>query len=100
MSCISQPSTTDDAIIELLNTYHELNGSYVDELQEPPSPLLFMQYMAKNRPFVLRGGANSWPAVSLWSPEYLRSKMRNNSVKVAITPFGSESLVLYQRLQR
>ena len=93
------PPTTEDAMIEFLTCYHELNSGHVDELQEAPTPLLFMQYIAKNRPFVLRGGATRWPAISLWSPEYLRSKMRNSSVKVAVTPFGSGSLVFYQMLQ-
>ncbi|KAI4284848.1 MAG: hypothetical protein L6R38_001113 [Xanthoria sp. 2 TBL-2021] len=89
MSGTSHTPPTDDAIVELLTSYHELNGSHVDELETAPSPLLFMQYIAKNRPFVLRGGAASWPATSLWDPGYLGMKMGNSSVKVAITPSGS-----------
>ncbi|KAI4230136.1 MAG: hypothetical protein L6R36_000249 [Xanthoria steineri] len=73
----------------MLTSYHELNGAHVDELEKTPSPLLLMQYIAKNRPFVLRGGAASWPATSLWDPAYLAMKMGNSSVKVAITPSGN-----------
>ncbi|KAL8760222.1 MAG: hypothetical protein Q9199_000245 [Rusavskia elegans] len=89
MSGTSHTPSTDDAIVELLTSYHELNGGHVDELETAPSPLLFMQYMAKNRPFVLRGGAANWPATSLWDPGYLGMKMGNSRVKVAITPSGS-----------
>ncbi|KAL8852377.1 MAG: hypothetical protein Q9221_002761 [Calogaya cf. arnoldii] len=89
MSGTSDSTSTDDAIVELLTSYHELNGGHVDELEEPPSPLVFMQYIAKNRPFVLRGGGNNWPATSLWDPEYLSMKMGNSRVKVAVTPSGS-----------
>ncbi|KAL8735954.1 MAG: hypothetical protein Q9166_000516 [cf. Caloplaca sp. 2 TL-2023] len=79
MGGASNPSTVDEALVELLTSYHELNGAHVDELERAPSPLVFMQYVAKNRPFVVRGAAADWPAVSLWTPEYLIRKMENST---------------------
>ena len=39
---------------DLLETYNDLNPANVEELYEEPSPLEFMRYVAKNRPFVVR----------------------------------------------
>ncbi|KAL8706874.1 MAG: hypothetical protein Q9201_000143 [Fulgogasparrea decipioides] len=71
----------DEATVDLLTAYQELNGAYVDELEEDPSPLVFMQHVAQNRPFVVRGAATDWPALSLWNPEYLNTTMGDSTVK-------------------
>ncbi|KAJ2974605.1 hypothetical protein NUW58_g8607 [Xylaria curta] len=46
---------TEASIVELLTTYNELNSSRIEELNEEPSPLEFMRYVARNIP--LRGAA-------------------------------------------
>ena len=76
------------ALENLIVSYHELNSSVVDELTSEPSPLEFMRYVARNRPFVVRGGARHWPATLRWNTEYLRNVMESNKVNVAITPTG------------
>jgi len=83
------PPTVDKALVDLLTTYQELNGSQIDELDETPSPLEFMRYVAKNQPFVVRGAASAWPVVQLWNVDYLAKVMADALVKVAITPSGS-----------
>lgn len=87
----NSPQTAEEALVELISSYHELNGNYVDELEQPPIPLDFLQYVARNRPFVVRKAAVTWPAVSLWSSDYLAAVMKDSTVKVAITPSGSEA---------
>lgn len=62
----------DTAIANAINAYHELNASIVEELEEEPSPLEFMRYVARNRPFVVRRAASQWDAVVRWNAEYLR----------------------------
>jgi jumonji domain-containing protein 7 len=79
---------TSAALKNLIVSYHELNSSVVDELASEPSPLEFMRYVARNRPFVVRRGARHWPATLHWNAEYLRSVMESNKVNVAITPTG------------
>ena len=79
------------ALEDLVTTYHELNGDAIDELDEQPSALEFMRYVAKNRPFVVRGGASRWPAVQRWSYQHLIDMMKDSTVNVAITPHGSVS---------
>ena len=86
---IRSPERVDEALKELLDTYHELNGNQVDELNMAPSPLEFMRYVAKNRPFVVRKAASAWPAVQLWSADYLVNVLGESSVKLAVTPLGS-----------
>jgi peptidyl-lysine (3S)-dioxygenase / protease len=76
------------ALEKLILTYHELNSSVVDELTSEPSPLEFMRYVARNRPFVVRGGAADWPALHRWNMDYLLHVMGSSSVNVAITPAG------------
>lgn len=84
-----------DSIAGLISTYHDLNPSIVDELYEEPSPLEFMRYVSKNRPFVVRGGAKQWKACRSWTAEYLRKVMQGESVNVAITPLGNADAVVH-----
>ena len=79
----------NQAINEYISSYQELNGTTVDELQNEPTPLEFLRYCAKNRPFVVRGGASKWPAVQSWNAEYLKQALGKQLVNVAITPHGS-----------
>lgn len=77
-----------DPTAELLTTYAELNSSSIDELAEPPSALEFMRYVARNRPFVVRGGAAGWTAVQTWNISVLKKLLEGKSVNVAVTPKG------------
>jgi jumonji domain-containing protein 7 len=74
--------------LALIQDYYDLNPSRIDELVEDPSPLEFMRYVAKNRPFVIRGGAEDWTACRKWNTQYLGATMRGRYVKVAMTPKG------------
>lgn len=76
------------AITSAISTYHELNPSVIEELDEEPSPLEFMRFVARNRPFIVRKAANDWPAVRKWDAEYLEDAMEGESVNVAVTPYG------------
>ncbi|KAK8047735.1 Phospholipase A2 [Apiospora saccharicola] len=69
-----------DPIAELITTYHELNSSIVEELTEEPSPLEFMRYVARNTPFVVRGGARDWQATKTWNVEYLTQFLQDHNV--------------------
>ena len=72
----------------LIRTYHELNSEHIDVLHSEPSPIQFMKYVAKNRPFLVKGGCAAWGAIRKWNEEYLTQKMGNGAVKIAITPHG------------
>src|SRR5271156_5023974 len=82
------PAAPLDPIIALLTTYNELNSSCIDELTEVPSPLEFMRYVARNRPFVIRGGASDWQATRTWNVQTLKALLEGQSVNVAVTPKG------------
>ncbi|ERS95798.1 hypothetical protein HMPREF1624_07874 [Sporothrix schenckii ATCC 58251] len=80
-----------DPVAELITSYFELNGSIIDELDNggsEPSPLEFMRYVARNTPFVIRGGASAWPAAQTWSVPFLRKTLADHTVNVAVTPNG------------
>ena len=72
----------------LIRTYHELNSEHIDVLDSEPSPIQFMKYVAKNRPFLVKAGCSAWAAVRKWDEAYLTRKMEKGAVKVAITPYG------------
>ncbi|KAI5207383.1 Clavaminate synthase-like protein [Aureobasidium subglaciale] len=63
-------------------------------LYEEPSALEFMQYVASNRPFVVRKAAENWAAVLKWDSHYLLKVLGDSLVNVAITPFGNADAVL------
>jgi len=73
---------------ELITSYHDLNTPFIDELHSEPSPLEFMRYVARNRPFVIRKGAKDWEARKKWNAAYLADVMRGEMVNVAVTPHG------------
>ncbi|KAF2758848.1 Clavaminate synthase-like protein [Pseudovirgaria hyperparasitica] len=80
---------------DLITTYHELNPDTIDELVEEPSPLEFMRYVARNRPFVIRRGAQDWPACKKWNAQYLRAAMGEQEVNVSCTPHGNADAPLH-----
>ncbi|KAJ4425208.1 hypothetical protein N0V82_000017 [Gnomoniopsis sp. IMI 355080] len=77
-----------DPIAELLDNYHELNSSDIQELDAEPSPLEFMRYVARNTPFVVRKGAANWSATKKWTANYLLEYLQDQTVNVAVTPKG------------
>lgn len=78
----------ENALEHLITTYGELNGPNIEELDCEPSPLEFMRYVARNIPFVVRGGASSWKACQNWNKDYLMNALAGQSVNVAVTPHG------------
>ena len=86
-----EPVQTPDPVSELLTCFNELNSNLIDELRQEPSPLEFMRYVARNTPFVVRGGASSWEAVTTWNASYLEKALAGHVVNVAVTPNGCVS---------
>ncbi len=78
----------DDQLSTLLTSYSELNSTRIDEFTAAPSPLEFMRYVAKNRPFVVRGGVRHWKAVQTWDASTLKKTLGREGVNVAVTPNG------------
>lgn len=79
------------ALAEFISILNCLNGSDIQELDEEPSPLEFMRFVARNTPFVIRGGASSRKACHAWDSSYLKSALKGKTVNVAVTPHGHAS---------
>jgi jumonji domain-containing protein 7 len=62
-----------------------LNGSEVDEVEEL-SLVTLGRYVAKNRPFVVRGYGVHWPCMA-WTADALRERVTDD-VEVASSPHG------------
>ncbi|CAI6332250.1 unnamed protein product [Periconia digitata] len=84
----------DDAVRDLITSYHSFNSTTIDELSEEPSALEFMRYVSRNRPFVVRKGAENWKARQKWNAAYLSGVLKDQSVNVAITPYGNADSVI------
>ncbi|KAF3047065.1 hypothetical protein E8E12_010942 [Didymella heteroderae] len=87
-------ATLNDAVRDLITTYHDLNPTTPDILHEEPSPLEFMRYVARNRPFVVKNGAASWKARKRWNAAYLKEVMAGQTVNVSLTPHGNADSVV------
>lgn len=58
-------------------------------LEGPPDPLLFYRdWIGPNKPCIIRNAFSHWPALSRWTPEYLREKVGSKVISVAVTPNG------------
>ncbi|KAI4688124.1 uncharacterized protein J4E84_005052 [Alternaria hordeiaustralica] len=86
--------TLQDAVRDLITSYHDLNPSTIDILTTEPSPLQFMRHVARNRPFVIRNGAKDFKARKAWNASYLKTAMQGQNVNVAITPHGNADSVV------
>jgi len=84
-----------DPTAELITTYNDLNSSAITELDEEPSPLEFMRYVARNTPFVVRGAASGWKATQTWSARFLAEHLADETVNVAVTPAGYNFRITY-----
>ncbi|VDB87963.1 Bgt-3379 [Blumeria graminis f. sp. tritici] len=80
--------TNADPVATLLKDYHELNPGWVEIRTTTPTPLEFMRFVARNRPFVVRGGAADWQATREWSVARLKALLQGQTVEVAVTPNG------------
>ncbi|XP_054469804.1 bifunctional peptidase and (3S)-lysyl hydroxylase JMJD7 [Anoplopoma fimbria] len=65
-----------------------LNRS-VPYLEGSPDPLQFYRdWIGPNKPCIIRNACSHWPALSRWTPEYLREKVGSKVISVAVTPNG------------
>ncbi|CAO3599346.1 unnamed protein product [Absidia cylindrospora] len=63
---------------------------------KPPTALEFLQKCVHpNRPAVIKGAFDHWPANELWTDDYLRMKMKDQKITVAVTPNGQADAVTY-----
>lgn len=53
-----------------------------------------MRHVSRNRPFIIKNGAQDWKARKQWSATYLKSVMSGQSVNVALTPYGNADSIL------
>ncbi|XP_033124089.1 bifunctional peptidase and (3S)-lysyl hydroxylase Jmjd7-like [Anneissia japonica] len=61
----------------------------VPVLDTEPSPLQFYKdFVSSNAPFIIRNCVSHWPALSKWNYKYLKEKLGDQSVSVAVTPNG------------
>lgn len=66
----------------------------VSLLREKPTPLEFYRnYVSKNLPVLIEHSLSHWPALKKWSADYLRNKIGETQVTVAVTPNGQADAI-------
>ncbi|RPA71907.1 Clavaminate synthase-like protein [Ascobolus immersus RN42] len=88
-----------DPYARLLETYHDLNPSFISYAFGPPTPLQFAAAVRNNRPMIFRDAlydadGEEWDARRLWTKEYLLEKMKGREISVAETPWGNADSVI------
>lgn len=67
----------------------ELMPREVPVLETPPTALAFSRdFVAANRPCVVRGAVDHWPARELWTASYLSAALGDTLISVNVTPTG------------
>lgn len=85
---MQSPANLGSALEELLTSYHELNSSWVETVDGAPTPVQFLRYVQRNQPVVFKGAVGNWEAMGKWKVEYLKMRMGEGEVNVAMTPLG------------
>ncbi|KAI0921864.1 hypothetical protein AcW2_006713 [Taiwanofungus camphoratus] len=84
-----------DILKWISNEYHDLNGTYYDVLDLPPSSLRFSQLVHIARPVLIRNcGIPSDSISRRWTDEYLLQRLADREISIAITPNGRADAVM------
>ncbi|KAJ7129667.1 Clavaminate synthase-like protein [Mycena epipterygia] len=75
----------------LSSEYYDLNGSHIDVLEEPPTPLEFSRLVHISRPVLIRG--MQIPSVRLWDDGFIAATLGETEISVAVTPNGRADAV-------
>ena len=83
------PAAAPDLFRWLSREVRELMPREVPVLEKPPTALEFCRnFVAANRPCVVRGAVDHWPARELWTAPYLSAALGDTPVSVNVTPTG------------
>ncbi|CAO3660885.1 unnamed protein product [Rhizopus microsporus] len=91
----------ETVLIDYVKEYQDINGTFIHIYDNPPTPLEFLRTSVHpNRPAIIKGAFDHWPARHGWTNEYLRSKIGKSVVTVAVTPNGYADAVTYDPLTK
>lgn len=60
----------------------------VGRIEDPPHPAFFRRYVEANRPVILTGVMEPWPALGRWTPEYLAAVAGEHRGEVIVSANG------------
>ena len=90
----SEASKLPDLLRLFSQEVADLSGSRVAELGAIPEASLFRaDFVARNRPCVIRGAASTWPAVTKWSLQYLADQAGSLAVTCTFSSGGRADAV-------
>lgn len=90
-----EPDGAPDLFAWLSREVRELAPARVPRVDGAPAPLDFLrEYVASNRPCVIRGAFDHWPARRRWSLAYLSDTMGDDLISVNVTPDGRGDALL------
>jgi flagellar motor protein MotB len=63
-------------------------GDTVDIISDPDPATFLREYVASNKPLLIKGAIDHWPAMRQWTPSVLQAKAGQLQVSAATTPNG------------
>ncbi|TFL06008.1 Clavaminate synthase-like protein [Pterulicium gracile] len=83
---IPHPHLSAKSLRWISDQYFGMNGTFVETLGAPPTPLEFSRLAHVSRPVIIKGASSSTGAD--WTNEYLTQAMGQQRVSVSVTPNG------------
>lgn len=79
----------------LSEEYFDFHPHEVSVIEGAPTAHDFLRcWVSQNIPVIFKNAVSHWPAISKWNNEYLRSKLQDKNISVAITPNGYADAVV------
>jgi hypothetical protein len=73
----------DELSTDANDLYH---STTIDRISRPDALFFYREYVAKNKPCIITGCIDHWPALFSWSNAYLEKLIGDETVTVAMTP--------------
>ncbi|EKX50019.1 hypothetical protein GUITHDRAFT_104417 [Guillardia theta CCMP2712] len=80
--------TLRDELVQLGKEAQELTGSFCPRIENPSALEFLRDFVLPNRPCIITGAMEEWPARRQWSNEYLTGRLGEKKVSVNVTPDG------------
>eukprot|EP00960_Hanusia_phi_P060733 764604-Hanusia_phi.AAC.2 len=94
MGAVQWKQTLTDQLVNLGMEAQDLAGSFCPRVVKPTALEFLRNFVLPNRPCVITGAIEDWPARRQWTNEYLADKLGDLKLSVNVTPNGRGDAIL------
>ena len=77
-----------DSCVRIQMTTTSTRPTEIERLERPARKLFEREYVNRNRPVILTGVASAWPAMTKWTPDYLKAVGGDEQIQVRYEESG------------